>query len=329
MTAVATPETGAAAARPRGTTFQRVRATTLIAGAGLIERLPEDVVLRTADLGGRVGFRVAGGRRVQARRNLARVARWAAETGASTPAVRAAADDPAALDGLVESAFRQHGRYWAELVRAPRMTGDYIRERVDMSGARVLDDAVAIDGPVIFIGLHFGAVELPAYYLAQVAGRTSVGAMETVSDPELAHWFLETRGAMGIRLVGLREARREMLAAARQGSALALVADRDLTGGGIATPFFGHPAPLPAGPALLALETGAPIFAIAVRRIRTGRYAARVEEVPVPSEGSRRERVERTLVATARLFESYIADAPAQWWGAFYPVWPDLEEAAA
>ena len=35
------------------------------------------------------------------------------------------------------------------------------------------------------------------------------------------------------------------------------------------------------------------------------------------------------MTALARAFERVIADAPAQWWAVFFPIWPDLEEAAA
>ena len=43
---------------------------------------------------------------------------------------------------------------------------------------------------------------------------------------------MRTRGAAGVRIVGLREARRELLAALRDGTSVGLVGDRDLTGGG-------------------------------------------------------------------------------------------------
>ena len=39
-----------------------------------------------------------------------------------------------------------------------------------------------------------------------------------------------------------------------------MVNDRDITGTGIPVPFFGHPAPISPGPALLALETGTPVY---------------------------------------------------------------------
>ena len=78
--------------------------------------------------------------------------------------------------------------------------------------------------------------------------------------PELQAWFVRTRGAVGVRIVGLREARRELLAALRDGTSVGLVGDRDLTGGGTPIALFGAPAPLPLGPAMLAVETGAPVY---------------------------------------------------------------------
>ena len=85
--------------------------------------------------------------------------------------------------------------------------------------------------------------------------------------PALQAWFVRTRGAAGIRIVGLREARRELLAALRDGTSVGLVGDRDLTGGGIPVALFGAPATLPLGPAMLAVESGAPV----VRRWRPSR----------------------------------------------------------
>jgi lauroyl/myristoyl acyltransferase len=312
----------------RGTMVQRLRARAVAAAAWLVCQLPERPLLQVADLGGELAYRTGGPRRDRARANLGRVAAWAANTEAGPARLRRAATDPAALERLVRSAFRQHARYWIELLRAPRLSADYIRERVDLSEAAALQDALASGGPVVFIGLHLGAIELPGFYLGRVAKRDAVGPMEAVDDPELRRWFLETRAAMGIRLVGLREARRELVQALRDGAAVGIVADRDLTGGGVLTPLFGHPAPLPAGPAVLVLETDTPTFVVAVRRTGFGRYAARVEPLPLPPTGPRRARAEAFLRAEAEAFERFILDAPEQWWAVLHPIWPDLETGA-
>jgi KDO2-lipid IV(A) lauroyltransferase len=153
--------------------------------------------------------------------------------------------------------------------------------------------------------------------------------METLDDQALQAWFVRTRGASGLRIVGLREARRALLAALRDGTSVGLVGDRDLTGGGVATPLFGAPAMLPLGPAMLAVEADAPIYAVGVRRAGVGRYRGRVLEVTIPAGGTRRDRVTAAMPAIADAFERIVEDAPDQWWAVFFPIWPDLEAAEA
>jgi KDO2-lipid IV(A) lauroyltransferase len=119
------------------------------------------------------------------------------------------------------------------------------------------------------------------------------------------------------------------MAALRRGVPVGLVGDRDLTGGGTPIQLFGAPMPMPMGPAMLALESGVPTFALAVRRVAGGRYRGRVIPIEVPAEGSRRERVTTTMNRFATAFETLIADAPDQWWAVFFPLWPDLEGEAA
>ena len=90
-------------------------------------------------------------------------------------------------------------------------------------------------------------------------------------------------------------------------------------------PLFGAPAMLPMGPAMLAVESGVPTYALTVRRAGSGRYRGRVVPIDVPVDGTRRERVMATMTRLAAAFEELIADAPDQWWAVFFPIWPDLE----
>lgn len=315
-------------AERRGSLAQRARVRVIALAAWIVGRLPEGPLLRLADFAGDLAYRSADERRAQARRNLARVVGFAAERGLGSEAVRAAASDPAALDALVRSAFRNHARYWVELARAPRVTRAYLRDRLLVETPEAVGVAFGTPGPAVFIGLHFGVIEATALFLAQSGGRPVLAPMETVADPELQRWFTGTRSAIGVRLVGLREARRELTAGLRSGAVVAIVGDRDLTGGGVPTELFGHPAPLPAGPALLAMETSALAWVAGVRRAGLGRYRGRIDPLEIPAEGTRRERLEAMLAGEARLFESIVLDAPEQWWAVFYPIWPDLEEAA-
>ena len=315
-----------AADADRGTLLQRLRVVLLTAVAWIASHLPEGLVIRVADLAGLVWYHSTPARAARARRHLARVAMVLAERGTGSTRARAAATDPKALERLVRAAYQHAARYYLEVIRTPRMTARWMRERVLIETPDVVDEAFESGGAVVFVGMHFGAIELPALYLARRSGRRVSGPMETVGNPALQRWFVRTRGALGVRILGLREARRELLVALRAGESIGIVGDRDINGGGVSIDLFGHPAPLPVGPALLAIESGAPVYLAAVRRDGPGRYRARVARIEVPTEGTRRERVEGTLRHLAAGFETAIADAPEQWWAVFHPIWPDLED---
>jgi lauroyl/myristoyl acyltransferase len=73
------------------------------------------------------------------------------------------------------------------------------------------------------------------------------------------------------------------------------------------------------------MESGAPMYVVAVRRAGPGRYRGRLRPIEVPAEGGRRERLTATLERLAGAFEEAVADAPDQWWAVFFPIWDDIE----
>jgi phosphatidylinositol dimannoside acyltransferase len=314
---------GGRAASRRGTPAQRARAAGLRFASSIACRVPEGIANRVADLIGELWYRAAPARADRARRNFQRVAVSLSAARRGPARARAAATDRRALERLVRLAFRHDARYYLEVLRVPSLSPAVFRERVTIERPEIVEDAFS-GGPVIFVSPHFGPIELPALYLAQRSGRTFVAPMETVDDPPLQAWFEATRGSLGVRIVGLHAARRALQSELRAGGYVGIVGDRDVTGGGIEVPFFGAPAPFPIGPALLAIESGARIFAVAVRRLPDGRVAGGLWPVPVATQGTRRERIRATLATLAAAFEEAIAEAPEQWSGAFFPIWPDL-----
>ncbi len=307
---------------------QQFVAAAVSGASWLACRLPERILLELTDLAGELWYRLDARRAAQARRNLQRVADWLVAEGRADRRIRAASTDPAAMDRLVRAAFRHYAQYYLDVARAPSFTPAFLAERLTVETPEAFEAAFGEPGPRIFLGLHFGAIELQAYVAVVHGDRQLVSPMETLDDPALQAYFERTRGALGIRIVGLREARRELLAALERGDPVGIVGDRDLTGGGMPATLFGATTSLPLGPALIAIESGAPTFGVAVRRRPGGRYVGRLDPFPVPTAGSRRERVTAFLDRQARIFEGQIAQAPEQWWAVFFPIWPDLEATA-
>jgi phosphatidylinositol dimannoside acyltransferase len=317
--------TPAAAGRSVG---RRLRARALVAASWAASRLPEPPLLALADLAGRAWYRLAPERRRRARRNLTRVTRWLADHDMGSPAARAAAHDGHALTRLVRDAFRNSARYYVQLARTAVVDQAYLDRWLVWENPEVIAAALAdLDGS-LFVGLHMGWYELPALVAAMRTGRPSVVPSETIGDPELQAYLVATRRRLGLELIDLASAKRRLKEALQRGETVGLLGDRDITGGGIAVDFFGAPSPLAAGPALLALETGVAPYVFGVWRDLEGVHHVRIEQVALPAEGTRRERVTGYLEAEAHAFERFVAAAPEQWLAVFHPIWPDLEAAA-
>jgi KDO2-lipid IV(A) lauroyltransferase len=301
-----------------------LRGSLLLAATRLIAALPEAPLVAAAESIGELWYRTSPGRAAQARANLRRVCEGLDAQGRGTGLARRAATDPAALETLVRRSFRHAVRYYVEVAQTGSITLDEALARMDLETPDTVDEAVRSGRPIMLLGMHYGAIELPVLFVFGMVGHRVTAPMETVGDPALQRWFETTRSRVGVNIVPLRGARHALLAAARRGESIGMVNDRDLTGTGIPVPFFGAPAPMSPGPALLAVETGFPVYVGSARRTTGGRYAGKLIRVHAPSEGTRRERVVALTHAITAAFETILADGPEQWWGVFHPIWPDL-----
>ena len=153
--------------------------------------------------------------------------------------------------------------------------------------ARVMPDDRAVadeafpagrTGPTIVVGLHFGAVEIPALW-ATARGVPITAPMETVADPDMQSYFERHARRTGLNGSCRSKAPRRRFAprwrATRRWRSSPIAR---LSGSGARVELFGAPARLPAGPAVLAVETGAPTWVVATRRAGA-EYRTRIERI--------------------------------------------------
>jgi lauroyl/myristoyl acyltransferase len=324
-------------ARPRGDPSQAaaahrwddLRGAAIVAATRLLGKLPEAPLVAAAEAVGELWYRTSPAKAAQARANLGRVCDGLAAQGRGTSLVRRAATDPEALERIVRRAFRHAARYYLEMARAGSEPADRTLARIDVETPDEVTDALRSGKPVILTGMHYGSIEVPVLVVSDMVGGPVTAPMEIVGDPAIARWFLESRRRVGVNVVPMTNARHALLAAIRRGESVGMVSDRDLLHNGIMVPFFGHAAPLPAGPALLAIETGLPIYVGSARRAAHLRYRGKLLRLDVPAEGRIRERVTAITTNLAASFETLLADGPEQWFGAFHPIWPDLATSSA
>ncbi len=230
---------------------------------------------------------------------------------------------PAARRRWLRLAFQNYARYWAEGARLPDVAPGVVRDRMRMeSGFEHLQRAVGQGRGAIVALPHVGSWEWGGAWLA-LEGYPMTAVAEPLQPPELYRWFVAQREAIGLTIVALGPgAGGVLLRTLRAGGVVGLLCDRDLLGTGVEVEFFGERTTLPAGPATLALRTGAALLPTAVYS-GPGRMHTAVVQPPLPTDrrGGLRADVTRVTQDLAHALEALIRRAPEQW-HLFQPNWP-------
>jgi Kdo2-lipid IVA lauroyltransferase/acyltransferase len=280
----------------------------------IVRVLPRAVAYFLADRAGDAWRRGAPGRRRLVAANLRRVC---VATGRPT--------DGAAFETLLRDAFRNHARYYLELLRGPHYSLERIERHVSVPQWSTFE--AALDGrPAIFVGSHLGNFEPFATFLG-MHGLRPLAPIEEIRPPALYRFLADRRGGRRVDLVPVRRARRALAKRLSEGGLVGIVGDRDLDRDGLPVMLFGHATTVPTGAASLAVLYRATV--IVGRCLRTGpdRFQVDGELLEIPDSGNRRADVETLTRSIAARFERDIGAAPEQWWGAFQPYWPDLDPA--
>ena len=284
----------------------RAALTAYRAGWAVVRRLPERVAYAVFDLIADVACRRGGPGVQRMRANYARVR---PELG------------PAGLDALVRAGMRSYLRYWCEAFRLPDLTEADLVARVRTVGDDPVRRHLAAGLPaVMFLG-HMGNWDLGgAWSTTQLAPVTTVA--ERLRPEELYAEFLAFRERLGMRilpLTGGSDVFRELTKALRANAFVALLADRDLTAGGVEVDFCGHRARMAVGPAALALNTGAALHPVSVyyEPRSTGRGHDLVivfhDRVEAPATGTTRERVAAMTQACADALGGAVREHTEDW----------------
>lgn len=217
------------------------------AGWQVVRGMPESLARGIAGAGARYAAR--GGGPDQLRRNLARVI-------GTTPA--------AVPDSLMRAALASYARYWKEAFRLPSMNLPALAARLDevFIGAEHFAAAHAGGRGAVMALPHSGNWDMAGVWLAQNYG-TFTTVAERLKPESLYDRFIEFRESLGFEVLpttgGDRPPMEVLAERLRANRFVCLMADRDLSRSGVPVQFFGEPTRLPAGPAKLALQTGAPL----------------------------------------------------------------------
>jgi len=225
------------------------------------------------------------------------------------------------LDDLVRAGLRSYLRYWCESFRLPDTS---IEELVD--GVRVVGDGPVRDrlesgrSAIMFLG-HLGNWDFGGAWSTTQLGPV-ISVAERLKPEELFDEFLAFRERLGMRIIPLTggsDVFRELTRACRSGALVALLADRDLTNGGIEVDFCGQRARMAVGPAALAVNTGAALHPCIVHyephpRGRGWQTVVTFHEaVTPPAEGTSREKIQVMTQACADVLTTAVREHTEDW----------------
>jgi phosphatidylinositol dimannoside acyltransferase len=285
-------------------------------GAAVSRAVPAPVAGALATVGGTVAAAVAGDRRRQVERNLRRV--HGPELGGT------------ALRRAVVETFISYARYYVESFRLPGTPPEVLAAGFRYDGWEEVLRARDASGTGAIVALpHLGPWEWAGFWAAAVLGQPITVVVEALEPEDLYEWFRELREGFGLNVVALGpHAGAEVIKALRSNHLLVLLSDRDIGGGGVEVEFFGERTTLPAGPATLALRTGAPLFPSAVYAEDGGRVGVFRPQLDTSRQGRLRDDVQRVTQALANELEALIRRAPEQW-HLLQPNWPSDREQTA
>ena len=279
------------------------------AGSAVANALPSPVARILARALG-LGFaRAMRGRRAMLTRHLRRV---------FGPAVT-----DAELEARVAHAFNSYAQYWLESFRLASTSRDELESLMSWEGVARIDEALGRGKGVILALPHLGAWDFGGAWLAAV-GYPATVVVEALDPPELFEWFADMRRALGLAVVPHGpDAAAAVGRALRSNGIVALLSDRDLARTGVEVTFFGETTTLPAGPATLALRTGAALLPCAIYFDERGggHHGIVRPALDASRQGSVRDDVTRITQALAHELEALIRRAPEQW-HLMQPNWP-------
>ena len=263
-------------------------------GWSAVKALPDPVAHRLFRAGADLAHR-RGGRGVdRLRSNLQRVV---------------AGDGSVDLDALTRDGLRSYARYWCEVFRLPVTPAQQVVAGTRTVGEQRFRASVASGHGTVLALPHTGNWDAAgAWCVATGVPFTTVA--ERLRPESLYDRFVEFRSSLGMEVLPLTGGPRPpfdvLVERLEAGGTLCLLADRDLSARGIDVDFFGATARMPAGPATLALRTGATLIPVTLSFRPDGWeivFHPEVEPTDVPS----------MTQAVADAFARGIAAHPQDW----------------
>jgi phosphatidylinositol dimannoside acyltransferase len=306
----------------------RLTSAAFGAGWGLVCRLPESVARGLFNFGADLAWRRQGGGVQVLEGNLTRILGTeggsadtanSPGTGVDGTGVNGTALDGAALRALSRDVMRSYARYYLETFRMQAIPDERIASgmHVNFDQADLALEYLKNGRGVIFALPHMGDFELTGRWIIGYGAGSFTTVAERLKPEAVFQRFLDFRQGLGMEVLATTGGPHPfgvMAQRLRAAKLVCIVADRDLSDTGVEVDFFGEKALFPAGPAALAVQTGAALMPVACWFEGEAEWGAHIyDEIAIPTGGTRKEKAAVMTQAMAAVFEDAIRDHPEDW----------------
>ena len=222
----------------------------------------------------------------------------------------------------VKKTFQTYARYWVDSARMQGLSDFQIDSGFTVEGFEHIENAwEAGVGPILALP-RLGGWEWAGRWLTCRPNYEVSVVVEPQKPRELFDFMVKYRESFGMNVIPLGpEAGKAVINAIKKNHVVCLLCDRDIEGKGVKVHFFGEETTIPAGPATLAIRTGAKIIPVAVYQKKNSHHAVVCPPISSERSGKFREDVERMSQDIVTVFESLIQKEPEQW-HLMQPNWP-------
>jgi KDO2-lipid IV(A) lauroyltransferase len=222
------------------------------------------------------------------------------------------------MDALVGDALRSYSRYWLETFTLESMDHRLVIDSFERhsSGIEHIDAALAAGTGAVLALPHSGNWDASGLWLVHHSGPFTTVA-ERLKPESVFDRFVAYREGLGFEIIPLTGGERPptdvLVERLRQNRVVCLLADRDLSQQGVEVDFFGEPARMPPGPALLSALTGAPVLPVHSFFTDDGGWGHDVGRPIELPQGRLRDRVSAGTQRLADEFARFVAKRPVDW----------------
>jgi len=217
---------------------------------------------------------------------------------------------------VVRRCFENLGMFGVEVFRLPALSAAQSERFVERHGWHHMEQALQKGKGVIVVTAHMGNYDLAASSQA-IRGVPINAVVKQIHWHPARRFILEARERAGLKLIAPRNSKDDIRKSLHQGEIVTFVIDQHiLPPRGIVCQFFGQLASTTPAPTRFALETGAPIIPLWIRRTKSVGHHELIIEPEFVLETPHADHNANLRHNTERLnrhIESWIQQEPEQW----------------